>query len=370
MAASLIDHFSSLEDPRVERHKLHALTDILVLTVCAVASGADGWEAIEHFGKEKEDWLRQYIPLKNGVPSHDCIASVLCRLSPKRFQACFVDWTRAVAEHSGGEVIAVDGKSARGSRDRKNGRSPLHMVSAWACANRLVLAQEATQEKSNEITAIPKLLALLELKGCIVTIDAMGCQRGIAAQIVEQEGDYVLGLKGNQGALHEAVEEFFTTARANDFEAVVYDQFEEVDKDHGRLERRRYWVSEELRTLPGADNWKGLRSIGMVERECFRGDARTVERRYFINSIRAQAKPFANAVRGHWGVENPLHWRLDVVFGDDASRIRKGAGPAIMTSIRHLCMNLFEQDASSMSLAKKRRKAAWNDQYRAKVIFS
>jgi predicted transposase YbfD/YdcC len=370
MTTNLFDHFSPLEDPRVDRHKLHDLMDIIVLTICAMASGAEGWEAIEQFGKEKQDWLRQFIPLKNGVPSHDCIASVLCRLSPKRFQACFIDWTRALAERSGGEVIAVDGKTARGSRDRKNGRSPLHMVSAWACNNRLVLGQEATQEKSNEITAIPKLLALLELKGCLVTIDAMGCQRNIVAQIVEQGGDYVLGLKGNQGALHEAVEEFFTTARDNGFKEVAYDECEEVDKDHGRLERRRYWVSETLCSLPHIDKWKGLRSIGMVERECLQGDTRTVERRYFINSIPAQAKPFAHAVRAHWGVENPLHWRLDVVFGDDASRIRKGNGPAIMTSIRHLCMNLFEKEPSTLSLAKKRRKAAWNDDYRAKVIFS
>ena len=281
-----------------------------------------------------------------------------------------MSWTQAVTEETGGEVIAIDGKTAKGSRDRKRNRSPMHRVSARACHNRLVLGQEVTDEKSNEITAIPKLLALLELKGCIVTIDAMGCQRAIAKQVIDQGGHYVLGLKGNQGALHEAVEDFFTTAQANQFAGVVYDYVEEVEKDHGRLEIRRYWITGALRTLPDTQNWKGLCSIGMVERECLQEDTRTVEQRYFINSIPAQAKPFAHAVRGHWGVENPLHWRLDVVLGDDASRIRKGHGPAIMTSIRHLCMNLFEREASSMSLAKKRRKAAWNDDYRAKVIFS
>lgn len=281
-----------------------------------------------------------------------------------------MNWTDAVRQQTGGEVIAIDGKTAKGSRDRKYNRNPLHMVSAWACHNRLVLGQQATQEKSNEITAIPKLLGLLELKGCIVTIDAMGCQRAIAEQIVDQGGDYVLGLKGNQGALLEAVEDFFTTAQAHQFAGVAYDDAEEVDKDHGRLEIRRYYITEELRTLPDFQNWKGLRSIGMVQRECLQGETRSVEQRYFINSIPAQAKPFAHAVRGHWDVENPLHWRLDVVLGDDASRIRKGNGPAIMTSIRHLCMNLFERERSSMSLAKKRRKAAWNDNYRAKVIFS
>lgn len=370
MTACLIDHFSTLNDPRIDRNKSHALIDILVLTISAMVSGADGWEAIEDFGKEKIDWLRQYVPLKNGVPSHDCIAYVLSRLSPKKFRECFMSWTAAVREQTGGEVIAIDGKTAKGSRDRKNKRTPLHMVSAWACTNRLVLGQEATNEKSNEITAIPKLLELLALKGCIVTIDAMGCQRDIAAQIIGQEGDYVLGLKGNQGNLHEAVEDFFTTADQQQFAGVSHDYKEEVDKDHGRLERRRYWITEDLRTVPDTQNWKGLRSIGMVERTCWQGESQTIERRYFINSISAQAKRFAHAVRGHWGVENPLHWRLDVVLGDDASRIRKGNGPAIMTSIRHLCMNLFEQESSSVSLAKKYRKAAWNDNYRAKVIFS
>jgi predicted transposase YbfD/YdcC len=371
VTASFIEHFASLDDPRIDRKKLHSLMDIITLTVCAVASGAEGWEAIEEFGKEKLDWLRKYIALENGVPSHDCIAYVLSRLSPVQFRDCFVSWAQAAAEVTEGEIVAIDGKTAKGSRDRKNNRKPLHMVSAWACQNRLVLGQVATDEKSNEISAIPKLLALLELKGCIVTIDAIGCQRAIAEQIVDQGGDYyVLGLKGNQGSLHEAVDDFFTAADAKEFAGVEHDYSEELDKDHGRLEVRRYWITEDLRTLPDTANWKGLRSIGMVERECIEGDSKSVERRYFINSLPASATPFAHAVRGHWGVENPLHWRLDVVLGDDASRIRKGHGPAIMTSIRHLCMNLFEGEPSRMSLAKKRRKAAWSDRYRAKVVFS
>lgn len=370
MTASIVEHFSSLKDPRIERNKLHGLIDIVALTICAVASGADGWEAIEQFGREKLEWLRKYVALENGVPSHDCVANVIARLSPRGFRECFMSWTEAVTEASGGEVIAIDGKTSKGSRDQKSRRNPLHLVSAWATTNRLVLGQEATDEKSNEITAIPKLLALLELKGCIVTIDAMGCQRAIAEQIVEQQGDYVLGLKGNQSSLQEAVEDFFCAAEAAGYAEVSYEYAEEVDKDHGRLEIRRYWVSEELRSLPHTERWKGLRSIGLVERECLQGDTRSIERRYFINSIPAQAKLFAHAVRGHWGVENRLHWRLDVVFNDDASRIRKGNAPAIMASIRHLCLNLFQRESSSMSLAKKRRKAAWNDDYRAKVVFS
>ena len=370
MTTSLLEHFSTLPDPRIERNKRHQLIDILVLTVCAVCAGANGWEAIEEFGKEKLSWLRQFIPLENDVPSHDCIAYVIRRLSPHKFRACFLNWVQSVNPHITDEIVAIDGKTARGSRDRKHQCNPLHMISAWACKSRLVLGQEATDEKSNEITAIPKLLEVLELKGCIVTIDAMGCQHEIASQIVSQEGEYVLGLKGNQGNLSEAVEDFFTTARSHQFAQVMHDYFEEIDKGHGRLEIRRYWVSDELSTLPDYTDWGGLRSIGMVERECFEGDKHTIEHRYFLNSITPNAKRFARAVRGHWGVENPLHWRLDVVMGDDASRIGKDYGAAILTSIRHLCMNLFEREGSSLSLAKKKRKAAWSDRYRAKVIFS
>jgi len=282
MTAEIIEHFSTLKDPRIERHKQHSLIDIIVLTLSAVASGADGWEAIEDFGKEKVDWLRQYIPLENGIPSHDCIAYVLSRLSSTGFRKCFMSWTQSVLIAIGGEVIAIDGKTARGSRDRKNDRNPLHRVSAWACRKRMVLGQQATDEKSNEITAIPKLLKLLELKGCIVTIDAMGCQRAIAEEIIKQEGDDVLGLKGNQSKLHEAVEDFFETARANDFKDINHDYVEETDKGHGRFEMRRYWVSDVLLSLPNTQQWKGLKSIGMVERECIKGGTQSLERRYFI----------------------------------------------------------------------------------------
>lgn len=370
MDSSIITHFLPLEDPRVERNKKHELIDIILLSVCAICSGANGWEGIEEFGHEKQDWLRKYVPLKNGVPSHDCINYVLARLSAKHFRDCFMSWTQSVMKSCPGEIIALDGKTARGSRDRKNDKKPLHMVSAWACQQRLVLGQEAIDEKSNEITAIPKLLKLLEIKGCIITIDAMGCQHAITDQIIEQKGDYVIGLKGNQGHLHEAVEDFFTVAHQQDFKGVSHDYFEEVDKDHGRFEIRRYWVSDELITLPKKASWSGLRSIGMVERECTQGGSCSTERRYFINSIKPDAQLFAKAVRGHWGVENPLHWRLDVIFGDDASRIKKDNGAAVLTSLRHLCMNLFEQEDSKISLAKKKRKAAWSDQFREKVIFS
>ncbi len=370
MTISFIEHFSELEDSRIERKKLHALSDILVLVVCAMISGAEGWEDIAAFGHSKLGWLKRFVPLKNGVPSHDCIAYVISRLAPKSFSECFMRWAEEVREKTHGEIIAVDGKTARGSQNRKHGKNPLHMVSAWATANRLVLGQEATEEKSNEIAAIPKLLELLELHGCIVTIDAMGCQREIAEQIVNQGADYVLGLKGNQSSLHEAVEDYFSTAQAAGFEQVNHTCLEEIDKEHGRLETRRYWITEDLCTLPKTELWKGLRSIGMVEREVEEGEKRSIERRYFINSIAADAKQFAHAVRAHWGIENCLHWRMDVVLQEDASRIRKGNAAAIMTTIRHLCLNLFQKESSKLSIKRKRLKAAWDDDFRYNVLLA
>lgn len=370
MSPSFIEHFSKLPDPRIERNKLHNLVDILVLTICAVISGAEGWEDIASFGRSQHDWLKRYIELKNGVPSHDCIAYVISRISPKGFQECFINWTQSIQTQTDGELICIDGKTARGSRDRKNNKNPLHMVSAWCAGNRLVLGQEATEEKSNEITAIPKLLAIMELKGCIVTLDAMGCQRDIAQQIIEQEGDYVLSLKGNQGTLHEAVEDYFLTAQATDFKHVRYDYCEEIDTGHGRVETRRYWISDDLQTLPKTELWAGLKSIGMVEREYEQAGKHYQEKRFFINSILPVAQTFAYAVRGHWGIENVLHWRLDVVMREDASRIRKENAPCIMTSIRHIALNLFQCEPSKLSLAKKRRLAAWDSNFRAKVLFA
>ena len=333
MSPSFIKHFSKLKDPRIERSKQHELMDILVLTIAAMLSGANGWEAIAEFGNSKIDWLRQFAPFKNGIPSHDCIAYVISRLSPKQFQECFINWISEIHEHTAGEVIAIDGKTARGSRDKKYDRKPLHMVTAWATANGIVLGQEVTAEKSNEITAIPTLLELLELRGCIVTIDAMGCQCEIATTIVTRGGDYVLGLKGNQESIHEATEDFFVTAEANDFADVKHDFKEEIDCDHGRIETRRYWITDNLSTLPNTERWKGLQSIGMVERTCETAGSVEVERRFFLTSLPADADKFASAVRSHWGIENTLHWRLDVTFNEDASSIRKGSAPAIMTSM-------------------------------------
>lgn len=321
MTTNIIEHFSKLEDPRIERKKLHDLMDIIVLVICGTISGAEGWEGIEEFGKEKLEWLQKFRPFKNGIPSHDCISYVISRLSVKGFQECFMSWSQSLAEKVEGEIISIDGKTSRGSRSKT--RNPLHMVSAWACTNQLVLGQEATDEKSNEITAIPKILKLLELKGCVVTIDAMGCQREIAKQITEKGGDYVLSLKGNQGSLHEAVKDFFNIAEAKEYAGVKYNFLEEIDKGHGRVETRRYWITSHLETIPKTENWKGLTSIGMVERICWINGKETQEKRYFICSIPNNVKLFAKAVREHWGIENKLHWRLDVIFREDANTQRK-----------------------------------------------
>lgn len=303
MSASFIYHFATLEDPRVERNQRHNFMDIILLTICAVVSGAEGWEAIEEFGHAKRDWLKKYGRFDHGLPSHDCIARVISPAIAQRLSDLFSSvGSQAVADATGGEIIAVDGKCARGSRDRQRDRAALHMVSAWACTNRLVLGQEATAEKSNEITAIPKLLALLELKGCIVTLDAMGCQQAIATQIHQQGGDYVLGLKGNQSTLQESVADFFTVARAGQFAGVAHAYHEELDKDHGRLEVRRYWISEELGTLPDHRLWAGLRSIGLVERQCTQASGRCVEQRYFLTSSPRTRKPLLPrcAATGAW----------------------------------------------------------------------
>jgi len=340
-----------------------------VLSVCAVISGAEGWQGIVDFAHEKLDWLRRFIPLKNGIPSHDCIAYVFARIAPEDFRSCFMEWVEDVRETTQGEVIAIDGKTSRGSKDRQNGKSPLHRVSAWACANRLVLGQEATEEKSNEITAIPKLLELLDLKGCIITIDAMGCQTAIAEKIVTQRGDYVLGLKDNQPLLLEAVDDYFTLARKHHFKHIPHDYVEKVDKAHGRLEIRRHWICEDLNTLPNPERWKGLQSIGLVERECIIDGKSSLEQRYFINSIAADAELFAHAVRAHWGIENRLHWRLDVVMREDDCRIRTGNSPAILAMVRHIGLNLFEKISPKLSLKQKRFKAALSDKFREEVVF-
>ncbi len=370
MAASLKECFSSIEDPRVERNKKHQLLDIIILTICAAISNADGWEAIEQFGEEKLDWLRKWIPLENGIPSHDCIARVISRILPDQLTECFIAWTQSVAQITDGEVVAIDGKTARHSYNRKGKLGAIHMVSAWANRAGMSLGQVKTDAKSNEITAIPKLLDLLEIKGCIVTLDAMGCQTDIAEKIIEKQANYVLAVKDNQALLHEAITDYFEQAIATKKpELCQLQSCEETNAGHGRIEVRRCYLSNCLDTLPDAARWKGLKSIGMVESERIMDGKTSLERRYYICSL-TDVKPFANAARAHWGVENSLHWVLDVTFKEDDSRIRTGCAPENFNIIRQLSINLLKKEPSKLSIKRKRFKASLSDKFREDVIFA
>ena len=364
---SLIEHFSKLEDPRVERNKKHELMDVIVLCVCAVVSGAEGWSDIEEFGRAKLDWLRRYVPLANGVPVDDTIARVISALSVSGFQDCFTSWMEDVVDFSGGEIIAVDGKTHRRSHDHRNGVKALHMVSAWACRNQLVLGQVKTQEKSNEITAVPELLERLELSGCIVTVDAMGCQREIAKQIRTSGGDYAFPVKGNQGTLEKEVQAYFDAAGEDDFLRTEIEEAATSEEGHGRIEHRSYFLSTDLSSLTVAGRWCDLKGIGMVESERHSRDGVSIERRYFITSV-DDIELFHQAVRSHWGIENGLHWRLDVTFREDESRIRRGDAAHNLGVIRHVAMNLLKSESSKISVRKKRIRAGFNDHYRSKVL--
>ena len=372
--SSITAHFSSLEDPRVDRSKLHELRDILVIAICGVICGADGWVGIERFGNAKGDWLKSILDLPNGIPSHDTFGRVFARLDPEQFERCFVNWVRAIFEVTEGEVVAVDGKTLRRSKDGTLGKDAIHMVSAWASENRLTLAQKKVDDKSNEITAIPALLNLLELKGCIVTTDALGCQTEIASTAVEGEGDYALPVKNNQKTLRQDIESLFDYAHEEDFEDVEHDFHRTVDGGHGRIEIRRTWTisdPEFFDWLDPHDRWEGLKSIGMVERER-RADGKTEqETRYYISSLSGEAEEFAHAVRSHWGIENCVHWVLDIAFREDDSRVRKGHGAENLAILRRLALNLLRQETTATCGTKnKRLKAAWDEDYLLKVLGS
>ena len=366
---TLAHHFAELTDPRIDRSKLHELLDIVAIAICAVVAGAESWDDIEDFGHAKHAWLGTFLDLPNGIPSHDTFRRVFERLDPDEFQRCFLGWIEAVHEATERQVIAIDGKTLRRSFDRAKGQSALHMVHAWATANHLLLGQLAVDEKSNEITAIPKLLQMLELTGAIVTIDAMGCQKEIARTIREQKADYLLALKGNHEHLFEQVQAFFDGACADRMTGPDIRYHREWDQGHGRTECRRCWATSDLSWLEGREEWADLKSVVMIEAERFVGDSLSVETRYYLSSLPNDAKLLNEAARSHWGVENSLHWVLDVTFHEDSSRIKKENAPENFGLIRRLALCLLKRERTSKRGIKgKRLRASWDESYLMRVL--
>ena len=370
--ARIGDYFAHVVDPRVERTKRHQLLDIIAVALCAVLAGADNWVEIAQFGRERIDWLRAFLPLPNGVPSHDTFGRVFAALDPGQFEQGFRAWVAEAVGLRAGDGVAVDGKLLRGSHDRPTGQGMLHLVSAWAREHRLTLGQLKVEDGANEIAAIPELLKTLALEGCVVTIDAIGCQTAIARQVVAQEADYVLALKDNQEGLHDEVKRLFAAERPRGFAGLVHDADRTLDKGHGRIEVRRTWTVSDpavLAYLNEGDRWPGLRSVAMVEAERRVGGAATTETRYYISSLPGDAAQIGAAVRGHWGIENSLHWVLDIVFREDDSRVRQGYAAQNLAVVRRLALNLLRQEeTATVGLKAKRLKAAWSTDYLAKIL--
>lgn len=361
-------HFGKLPDPRAA-NSLHILVDILTISICGVICGAKTYDQIEEFGKDNEKWLKRFLELPNGIPSHDTFGRVFSAIDPREFQNCFMDWIADVTRLINRETVAIDGKTVRRSYDSSAGKKAIHMISAWATDKNIVLGQYKTAEKSNEITAIPMLIKMLDLSGSIVTIDAMGCQKKIASSIIEKKADYVLAVKENQPQLYGDIKLYLDDIIASGKEIGPLCYHETIDADHGRIETRKYWITTDIDWLHGKENWRGLKSIGCVERKREIGEDVSFEKSYFIGSIENDAELFAKAVRNHWGIENGLHWTLDMAFREDESRIRKGHAPENFAVLRHIALNLIKNEKTFKgSVNTKQLKASWNKLYLEKII--
>jgi predicted transposase YbfD/YdcC len=365
------EHFSALKDPRDPDKREHKLLYIIVITICAVICGADGFTEIEDYGKAKREWLEGFLELPNGIPSHDTFGRVFSLINPGSFQECFQSWINTVASITAGEVIAVDGKTLRRSHDRTSNKAAIHMVSAWANKNRLTIGQIKTEEKSNEITAIPELLRILEIEGCIVTIDAMGCQKKIASTIIGKGADYVFALKDNQKNLYEDVKLYFEEAIQTDIEDYDIETRETIEKGHGRIETRYCYTCSEINWLEEKRKWPGLQTIVRIDSKRKIDEKTKPETRYYITSLETTPQKILEIIRDHWGIENSHHWVLDVAFREDDSRIRKGYAAENFSAVRTIAANLLRQEATSKRGIKgKRLKAGWDNDYLQKVLNS
>lgn len=368
---SIVKYFETLPDPRHHRNRRHLLADIITISVCGVIVGCDGPTSINDWAKAKEHWLKQFLELPNGIPSRDCVRRVLTALKPETFQECFESWIAHLVRERLGDsrVVAIDGKTMRRSHDRKNGLGPLHLVSAWAADNGLSLGQVATEEKSNEITAIPELLERINVKGAIVTIDAMGCQKQIAKKIIDAKGDYVLAVKDNQPKLHKAIKDVFCDRREAELLKRPHRLHQTAETGHGRQDERYYVLAKLPEDFPCKDQWPRLKAVGMVVRTTRQGDGTTSsDVRYFISSSFMSGKRFAGAVRGHWSIENSLHWVLDVIFDEDRSRTRKRRMANNLSWLRRFAISLLKRHPAKNSIKGKCRIAGWNDVFLMQVL--
>lgn len=362
---NLFEYLKIIPDPRGQNKK-HRLETIMFIAICAVVSGAESWVEMEKFGEMKKEWLSKYVDLTYGIPSHDTFGRTFALLDPKGFQQSFLEWIQSVSQKTKGRIVAIDGKSLRRSHDRAKGKEALHLVHAWAVENHMLLGEIKTKAKSNEITAIPELLKLLDLHGAIVTIDAMGTQKEIVEDIVAKGGDYVLALKGNQGVFHDEVKQYWQDCGLRK----DADCYETIEKDHGRLEERCYWSTDDLNWFQDKTEWKGLQSIGCVEAKRTIQGKTSVERRYYLSSLKQDARELARAVRAHWSIENNLHWVLDVVFREDESRVRIGHAAENFALLRRMSLALIKKESSAKaSLKSKRLSAGWNHEYLEKILF-